>query len=161
MESVKGTSFANSVRGLAELNIQSGSSLAKSLSIFSSSLTKILSDENLFEEPSSFFTDTIGEDVTWYDIASDDDGKEEISIGVCTENGNIYLYVLSEGKKLLNATDWKNFGTLYHPTPKSFYNKMFNLVEDVDEDDLSLGTDFMDNFKNKIKKIAAIAKKVL
>ena len=67
----------------------------------------------------------------------------------------------TEGKKLLNATDWKNFGTLYHPTPKSFYNKMFNLVEDVDEDDLSLGTDFMDNFKNKIKKIAAIAKKVL
>lgn len=155
MDSVNGTSFEGEICHFTEADNDCGSDLTKRISIFSTAVTKILNDEDLFVDTETFFNDNLQENVTWYDIVVD--GEEEISIGLSTDTGSVYLYGTGGFHDAVNS---KKYGAVVHSTRESeLYIKMFNLIENIDEDDLEYDSNFMNDFRNKIKKIAADAKK--
>lgn len=154
MESVRGTSYANEIKHFAQVDVESSSNLTENVSLFTSILTKFLIDEDLYQEPSSSYNDRLDDHVAWFDLTDD----EELSLGVSSENGNVYLYVSEE---LFDAIDSNKYGKVVNANEVSIYSVLFNLTEDVDDEDLESDSDFMEKFFKKIKKLVKIAEEEL
>lgn len=153
MDSVKGTTYSNQIKNFAEINRYSSSNLVENVSCFTSILTSLLKDEEIYHEPQVLYNDRLQEHVTWYDLTNDSDG-EEISIGISSDNGNVYLYVSSG---FFDYVDSSKYGKLLSENKDSAYSLMFNLTEDADEDDLVSDSEFFEKFKKKICKFKKIA----
>lgn len=154
MDSVKGTQFSDEIKHFSELNNDSRPDLITNISLFTTLFTKFLLTENLYHEPTSFYNKTLKEKITWYDLTDD----EELSIGISTETGNVFLYVM---KVLFDCIDSSKFATVINKDEDRTYSKFFDLSKDVKTDDLETDSKFITNFEKKIKKLVTLAKKEL
>lgn len=150
MEEVKGTGFYNEIIHFAEVSMDNQATLSENIGLFTSLLTKLLVEEGIYNEPNASFNGVVKENVNWFDITDD----EEFSLGISSDTGDVYLYVTDD---LYDEFDYSKFGTLVFKGEDSLYLKMFNLIEDIEDDDLESDSSFMRKFEKKVKELKKIA----